>query len=141
MSEEIRFIRLRNGDDLVAYTTELPTSIVVRRPIGIQIETIIEMNKQIVTMYEWLSPSVAKYESITLNMEDVLLCLPVQDDFGERYVSMCDILFAPEAYEGRMKPKKKKKTLKEELQEKSNNVVSLFEAAAELLDKKDKPIH
>lgn len=148
MSEEnftdIRFIRLRNGEDLVAYTIELPTSLVVRKPIGIEVETHLEMNRQIVTMYEWLSPSIAKYETITLNMDDVLLCLPVQQEFGERYETMIEILFDSENYEGRMKPKKeskKKKMSKEELQERSNNVVSLFEAVADLLDKKDKPVH
>jgi len=140
---DIRFIRLRNGEDLVAYTIELPTSLVVRKPIGVEVETHLEMNRQILTMYEWLSPSVAKYDSLTLNMDDVLFCLPVQQEFGERYVSMCEILFEPENYEGRMAPKKeaKKKMSKEELQERSNNVVSLFEAVADLLEKKDKPVH
>lgn len=139
---DIRFIRLRNGEDLVAYTIELPTSLVVKKPIGVEVETHLEMNRQILTMYEWLSPSVAKYDSLTLNMDDVLLCLPVQQEFGERYVSMCEILFEPENYEGRMAPKKEKKKMsKEELQERSNNVVSLFEAVADLLEKKDKPVH
>lgn len=143
-SETVRFIRLRNGDDIVAFTIELPTTLVIRRPIGIQIESLFEVNKQIVTMYEWLTPSIADYETLSLDMSDVMFCLPVQVDFETRYLEMADILFDPENYMDRSKRKKKSK--KEQRTERvgnqdGNNVVSFSDVLADLLAKKDKPVH
>ena len=137
-TETIRFIRLKNGDDLVAYTIELPTSLVIRRPIGVAIESLFEVNKQIITMYEWCTPSIADYETLTLDMNDVMFCLPVQAEFETRYIEMSDVLFDPINYENRTERKaKKKKVQKEE----GNNVVSIVDALAGMIEKKDKPIH
>jgi len=149
-SEKVRFIRLRSGDDLVAYTIELPTSLVIRRPIGVAIETLMEVNKQIVTMYEWLSPAIAEYETLTIDMNDVMFCLPVQVDFETRYLEMSDILFDPVNYEDRMTRKKnsRKKKKDEEVvssenitEKKESNVVSFADVLADMLSKKDKPVH
>ena len=146
-TETVRFIRLRSGDDLVAYTIELPTSLVIRRPIGVAVETIIELNKQIVTMYEWLSPAIADYETLTINMDDVLFCLPVQVDFETKYLEMSDILFDPVNYEDRISRKKKGGKKKKETAEagteekKESNVVSFADVLADMLSKKDKPVH
>lgn len=149
-SEKVRFIRLRSGDDLVAFTIELPTSLVIRRPIGVAIETLMEINKQIVTMYEWLSPAIAEYETLTIDMNDVMFCLPVQVDFETRYLEMSDILFDPVNYEDRMTRKKnsRKKKRDEEVissenitEKKESNVVSFADVLADMLSKKDKPVH
>lgn len=147
-TETVRFIRLRSGDDIVAFTIELPTSLVIRRPIGVAIETVIELNKQIVTMYEWLSPAIADYETLTIDMNDVLFCLPVQVEFETRYLEMSDILFDPVNYEDRMTRKKKGRKKKaeevvssENTSEKESNVVSFAEVLADMLSKKDKPVH
>lgn len=147
-TETVRFIRLRSGDDIVAFTIELPTSLVIRRPIGVAIETVIELNKQIVTMYEWLSPAIADYETLTIDINDVMFCLPVQVEFETRYLEMSDILFDPVNYEDRMTRKKKGRKKKaeevvssENTSEKESNVVSFAEVLADMLSKKDKPVH
>jgi len=148
-TETVRFIRLRSGDDLVAFTIELPTSLVIRRPIGVAVETLIEVNKQIVTMYEWLSPAIADYETLTIDMNDVLFCLPVQVEFETKYLEMSDILFDPVNYEDRMTRKKKGRKKKAEevvssentMEKKESNVVSFAEVLADMLSKKDKPVH
>lgn len=146
-TEEVRFIRLRDGTDIVALTIELPTSLIIKHPVGLKTESSIDSNRNIVTIYEWMNPTIVKFETLTIDIRDVLFCLPVQSDFESYYFEVTSILFDPEMFSERKTrtAKKSKKALADTTRnltpEESNNVISMVEAIANLIDKKDKPIH
>lgn len=124
----IRYLRLRNGDELVAYVNELEDSYSLYRPMLLIIVNYFEDGKQMLNFREYLPPSIVNTQTVKLQKQDVVLCIETLDKFREQYVDMCSAFFDEEA------PIKKKASR----ETKEEKVVSLLEALSE---KKGKPVH
>lgn len=131
MSEQIKFLKLRNGEDLVAYVQEEGKNYIVRRPVAIIIENIFEEAKQLLNIREWLPLTVVEGESTSLPKTEVISIMNVNEEFIEQYHEMCEMFFDN-------KPSFKKKTKRTS---EDGNVISIADALAGLIEKKDKPIH
>ena len=123
---DIRFIKLKNGEDIIAYTTQNKKTVTVRRPVCIFIENFLDEGRQLLSIREWLPPNIVKVDSVEVPNEDIFCMLEVTEGFQEQYIDICTAFFDTVPT-----PKKKKEPSGEK-------VVSILEA---LVEKKDKPVH
>jgi hypothetical protein len=91
----IKFIKLKNGDDLVGFILqETESDIYILRPLAISIETDLEEVKQFIGIREWLPPSIVKEEGARLPRTDILLIMEVENSFKEDFVQMSKLLYS-----------------------------------------------
>ena len=135
MSEELpelKFVRLKNADDLVGYVTYYDEYLVIEKPLRIDIETYFEENRQILSLQEYLPQAVIELQEVEIPLDEVVLTTPVKKDFIEQYEHIADFFYNVQA-RGKSMLKKR-----EEISDTAQKVVSILEA---LQSKKDKPIH
>jgi len=136
-SKELKFVRLRSiPDDLIGYVTYNEECLVIEQPLRIEIETIFDEGRQILSMQEYLPQSVIEIKEVEFYMEEVLFATPVRQEFVEQYEYVADFFYNNQH---KLKEPVKKHTISaEQVSEKADKVVSILEALA----KKDKgPIH
>jgi hypothetical protein len=134
--KELRLVRLKNQfEDLVGYVTYYEEHIVVEMPLRIEIETIFDEGRQILSMQEFLPQSVVEIKEIEIPLSEIMFATPVRKDFYEQYEYVSDFFYNNQAS---IKSAKKKRT-KANVKDMQENVVSIIEALA---NKKDKgPMH
>ena len=133
--KELKFVRLKNHfEDLVGYVTYYDEHIIIETPLRIEIETIFDEGRQILSMQEYLPQSVVEIKEVEIPMSEVMFATPVRKEFYEQYEYVSDFFYNNQA---NIKPPKKKRT-KADVNNIEENVVSIMEALA----KKDKgPMH
>ena len=135
--EDLRFIRLRHSnEDLIGYVNYGEEYITVELPLRIDIETLLEESRQILSLQEYLPQAVIEIQEIEIPIEDILFATPVREEFYDQYEYVSDFF-----YNNSSKLKavtKSKENIEKEIMEKTQKVVSILEA---LQAKKDKPIH
>ena len=137
MSEpkELKFVRLKSmPDDLIGYVTYKEDCLVIETPLRIEIETIFDEGRQILSMQEYLPQSVVEIKEIEIPMTEIMFVTPVRKEFYEQYEYVSDFFYNNQST---IKSPKKKRT-KADVTNLEENVVSIIEALA----KKDKgPMH
>jgi hypothetical protein len=134
--KELKFVRLKNTyDDLVGYVTYGTEHIVIEMPLRIEIETLFEEGRQILSLQEYLPQSVVTIREIEISMNEIMFVTPVREEFNEQYEYVSDFFYNNES-----KLKKPKATIpkRESITETTEKVVSILEA---MVNKKDKPVH
>ena len=132
---ELKFVRMKNTlDDIVGYVTYGTEYITINQPLRIDIETLFDDGKQILSMQEYLPQSVIEIKEVDINLNDVMFITPVRKDFYEQYEYVSEFFYNNNA---KIKPPSSSIT-SEEIAEKTQKVVSILEAMA---NKKDKPVH
>ena len=130
--KELRFVRLKNNfEDLVGYVTYKDECLVIETPLRIDIETIFDEGRQILSMQEYLPQSVIEIKEIEIPMSEVMFATPVRKDFYEQYEYVSDFFYNNQA---NFKEPKKKRT-KADIKQMEENVVSIIEALASKKDK------
>ena len=105
-------------------------------PLRIEIETLFDEGRQVLSLQEYLPQSVIELKEIEISLNDVLFITPVREDFHEQYDQVSEFF-----YNNQSKFKNSKLStpkLQEEITETAQKVVSILEAMA---NKKDKPVH
>ena len=132
---ELKVVRMKNTlDDIVGYVTYGTEYITNNQPLRIDIETLFDDGKQILSMQEYLPQSVIEIKEVDINLNDVMFITPVRKDFYEQYEYVSEFFYNNNA---KIKPPSSSIT-SEEIAEKTQKVVSILEAMA---NKKDKPVH
>ena len=132
---ELKFVRMKNTlDDIVGYVTYGTEYITINQPLRIDIETLFDEGRQILSMQEYLPQSVIEIKEVDINLNDVMFITPVRKDFYEQYEYVSEFFYNNNA---KIKPPPSSIT-SEEITEKTQKVVSILEAMA---NKKDKPAH
>lgn len=135
---ELKFVRLRHiFEDLVGYVIYKEECILIEKPLRIDIETIFDEGRQILSLQEYLPQTVIGIQELELSFDEILFVTPVKEDFIEQYEYVADF-FYNNTNKIKDPPSKKKKMKPGELLEKVENVVSILDAMA---NKKDKPVH
>jgi hypothetical protein len=129
MNENIKFIRLATGEEIVAEITENTDSIHLKYPLIVEVETFMEEGRQLLYMKEYLPQSVVGVKEVDISKEIVIISVPVAAEFVEQFEQATEFFYNSEV----KKPSKKKAKVEE-----ASKVVSLFEA---MIEKKDKPVH
>ena len=136
--KELKFVRLRNSfEDLVGFVTCGDNCIFIDKPLRIDIETIFDEGRQILSLQEYLPQAVIELQEVEISMDDVLFVSPAKADFYEQYEYVADFF-----YNNTSKIKKPAKIVDPaetaDVAEKVSKVVSILEA----MSKKDKgPVH
>lgn len=128
--EDIRYLKLKNGEELIGYVTSDASSYEIDRPVMLMIVNLYEESRQLLNFREYLPPTIVKEQKLTVGKKEVFFMLEVQDQFKEQYIEMCEYLFD--------EVDKKKPVAKKDVGDDTAKVVSLAQA---LLEKKGKPIH
>jgi hypothetical protein len=133
--DNLKFVRLRGScpDDIIGMVTYKEECIIIERPLRVEMETIFEEGRQIISMQEYLPQLIVELKEIEIPMHDVLFVTPVKKDFIEQYEYVSEFFYTDEE----TKKEKSKKKL-EETSGKMEKVVSILEA---MQAKKDKPVH
>lgn len=127
----IQYIKLRNGEDLVATVLSSDDqSITIKRPVCIMVENYLDEGRQYINVREWLPPMIAESDTITLDKKEVIAQMNTAADFVDQYEDICEMFFESKPVLRKESTKKTKQSVE--------NVVSIIEALAE---KKDKPTH
>lgn len=133
---ELKFVRLRSlPDDLIGYVSYKEECIVIELPLRIEIDTIFEEGRQILSLQEYLPQSVIELREIEIYNEEILFVTPVRQEFIEQYEHVSNFFYNNDHL---IKDSKKSKQSKEKRLETTEKVISIIEA---LQAKKDKPIH
>jgi hypothetical protein len=133
--KELKFVRLKTQfEDLIGYVTYKDEYLVIETPLRIEIETIFDEGRQILSMQEYLPQSVVEIKEIEIALSEVMFATPVRKEFYEQYEYVSDFFYNNQST---IKSPKKKRT-KADVTNLEENVVSIIEALA----KKDKgPMH
>lgn len=133
---ELKFVRLKNTfEDLVGFVTYETEHIIIERPLRIEIETLFDEGRQILSLQEYLPQSVIETKEIEIDLNDVMFVTPVREEFHEQYHYVSEFFYNNKAS---IKSPKMSQDEKQEVIDKTQKVVSILEAMA---NKKDKPVH
>ena len=136
---ELKFLRLKNTcEDLVGYVTYHTDYLTIAMPLRIEIETIFEEGRQILSLQEYLPQSIVEIKQVDINLNDIMFCTPIKQEFYEQYEYCRDFFYENESKLKTPKVVGRKAGDTEELSETAQKVVSILEA---LQSKKDKPVH
>lgn len=121
--DDIRFIKLKNGDDLVAYVKELPDNKTeIARPIQMIFEVIDEVDdQQILSMKEWLPPLVVQSDSVVIDSSEIMFTTKLKRAFLDHFINLSGLIFD---YDTMAELNREKKKL---LQESADKTVVSFE--------------
>lgn len=135
---ELKFVRTRSTfEDIIGYVTYGTECITIERPLRIEIETLFDEGRQVLSLQEYLPQSVIDLQEVEMKLDDIILITPVRPEFYEQYEHVSEFFYNNVAA---IKNPKKQITQEqtEEVIEKTRKVVSILEAMA---SKKDKPVH
>lgn len=111
---EIRFIKLRHGEDLIAFLVEETEEyILIRRPLAVRIENDFMLGKQLIEVREWIPPLFTETEEVKINKDDLMLITPVRPSFKSRFMDFINDFYEPMQFP--------KPELKSEQSEKNKN--------------------
>ena len=135
---ELKFVRVKSTfDDLVGYVTYGTEHITIEKPLRIEIDTIFDEGRQILSLQEYLPQSVIELQEVEIKMEDIVFVTPVREEFHEQYDHVSEFFYNNTA-KIKTTSLSKEKEQTDDVVEKTKKVVSILEAMA---NKKDKPVH
>ena len=109
MSEqkELKFVRLKNSfDDIVGHVTFHDQYLTVEKPLVVDVETIFEEGRQILSIREYLPQSIISMREVDFNLDQVLFTTPVREDFKDQYEQVATFFYDQQASQAQ-KPKKR----------------------------------
>ena len=128
----LRFIRFKSiPEDIVGKVLFFDDHIIVKEPVSVYVDTILEEGRQILSIKEYLPQAIIKTKEVSFDKEEILLMCEVREDFKEQYKSAASFFYTY-MDELEEKPKKRKKPSSDE-----GNVINLVDA----LRAKDNVVH
>lgn len=92
MHNEIKILRLKNGEDIIGYVTSEDNQFYdIMEPMTVDVETR-GANAGHLIMYNWLPIQLIKENMTTLKSEDILTILEPEEQFMEYYSNMVEKL-------------------------------------------------
>jgi hypothetical protein len=102
-SPEIKFIKLRNGSDIVAFIlSENESSIHIKRPLYVQVENDFQNGRQMVDVREFLPPIITDAEDVVIPKSDVMTISTVRQSFKDEFNDVVNYFYS-------VKPRKRDK--------------------------------
>lgn len=90
----IKFLKVRTGEDLVAYLTEEGEGFYrIRRPLVFSVENEVMAGRQLLNVREWIPPIVSSVEEITIPREWVIFITDVKDSFKLEFKDAVNYLY------------------------------------------------
>lgn len=134
--KQIKFVRLKDTcEDLVGIVTFHQEYITIENPLVVDVETIFDEGRQILSIREYLPQSIIMIREVDFSNDRILFTTPIREDFKEQYEHVAKFFYEEQItlINNKAKPKKKAR-----VKVTDENVISIIDA---LRDKKDKPVH
>jgi hypothetical protein len=128
---DVRYIRLRDGSDIIAYCEDLGEKLLLSKPMRVYIETILEEARQTVILDEFLPQKMVEIKSVEILKEDVMFNTPLNKGFLQDYEAVSSACYD----EVEEKPKVKEKKVQSSGND--DKIISLLEAIEVLKSRKD----
>lgn len=81
-----KFIKLHNGEDLVAYVLEQNDEFIrIQKPMEIHMENDLPSARQMLNVREWIPPLIVKVDVVELPLSDVMLVLELTEHFQREF--------------------------------------------------------
>jgi hypothetical protein len=91
---DIKFYKLRNGEDIVAFEIEsLESHYNIRRPLLVKVENEVLAGRQMLNVREWVPPIVCANDTVLLPKELVVFSTDVKNSFKEEFKDATDYLY------------------------------------------------
>jgi hypothetical protein len=91
----VKFIKLRHGEDLIAYLIEeTDAEVRLKRPLSIRIENNYATGRQMMDIREWLPPIVTDVEEINISKTDIMVMTGVRDVFRDEFEEVVNYFYA-----------------------------------------------
>jgi hypothetical protein len=92
--DSIRLVKLKNGEDVIAFVEDHGEFLELTRPIQLLFESLDEIDsEQVVNVREWLPPLIADTESVMINKDNVLFVVEVKKTFSEHFMTVSRMFF------------------------------------------------
>lgn len=92
--DSIRLVKLKNGEDVIAFVEDHGEFIELTRPIQLLFESVDEIDsEQVVNVREWLPPLIADTESVMINKDNILFVVEVKKNFSEHFMTVSRMFF------------------------------------------------
>lgn len=90
----VKFIKLKNGQDLVAYIlSEDDKVITLKRPLAFTVENEPMYGRQMLNVHEWVAPIVAATDTVPLDKDFVIFVTEVKDSFRLEFKDAVEYLY------------------------------------------------
>jgi hypothetical protein len=94
IESDIKFYKLKNGEDIVAFEIEsLESHYNIRRPLLIKVENEVLAGRQMLNVREWVPPIVCANDTVLLPKELVIFSTDVKVSFKEEFKDATDYLY------------------------------------------------
>jgi hypothetical protein len=91
---DIKFYKLKNGEDIVAFEIEsLESHYNIRRPLLVKVENEVLAGRQMLNVREWVPPIVCANDTVLLPKELVVFSTDVKNSFKEEFKDATDYLY------------------------------------------------
>jgi hypothetical protein len=128
MDNKVHFIRLMNGDDVIAEVVESSKiRVVIKNPMQVLNNIELEEGRQTLILYPWIPQGIALGNTAEIKSVNILLMNEIEPDILDYYNGIVEVAFAT-------KPKIASSTAVK-ASEKGKNIISFSEAS--LKSKKD----
>lgn len=131
---EVQYIRLRNGDDIIASVEDIGNFLVLTNPMRVFIETILEEARQTVILDEYLPQKMIEIKSVQVPKEDVMFNTALSKSFLQDYETISKACYDPEPE----LPKKKKEFSDSAGEANEDKIISLLETIEAMKSKRGK---
>lgn len=92
--DSIRLVKLKNGEDVIAFVADHGEFLELTRPIQLLFESLDEIDsEQVVNVREWLPPLIADTESAMISKDNVLFVVEVKKTFSEHFMTVSRMFF------------------------------------------------
>ena len=87
---EIKFIRLRNGDDMIGeITKKTARNYEIKNPMTILTDVDIDSQRQTMIMYPWLPQGIVTGFKANIDKDDVLTIQDIDAEIMDYYIGLC----------------------------------------------------
>lgn len=139
----IKFIKMKDKDEIAADVEITPNEYILNKPI--KILHLVYDNRNYITFKEYVNPTLVLVPSVTISKYDVLFINDVTDRFADEYEQISEAIYNPKITEADEEERSIDLQLEREEMDSlgeddtvEDNVLSFYEA---LMKKNDKSIH
>jgi hypothetical protein len=98
IEQKIKFIRLKNGDDIITEVEkDSVMSLSIKNPMKLIIDVDVDMNRQQIIMYNWMPQGIVKENTVSFSKRDIVFVSDIEKDVEDHYRAVVFDLIANQA--------------------------------------------
>jgi hypothetical protein len=83
---KVKFLRLSNGEDIIAVIkSSTKSTFLVENPMRVIVDADLDAGRQTIYMHNWMPQGIAKDNGCNLNLKDIIFTAEVEEDIIDYY--------------------------------------------------------